>query len=368
MAALFRPLLAFYVPFLLVYWLLLVALGVIFAWPGENGSLSLGGMLVVAVVGLTLVQTLWTARHFFRQADEIKNPLELPVPRELLGELQQFVENIAADRGSPVPHEIRLAADTIAAVSEDRTGRRILVLGGPALMLLSERALSGVIAHELGHFAAGDTQLSRFGHNKVVVMVSLEIDFARTRFLRWNPLVWLLRGYHHLCFLARAADSRECEYRADREEVRQIGKAEAAATLVFITVPERLPWVRLTSIAESFAFTREPLDDLFAEQRQRLKSITPSEWEEAFRKALALQTERFDTHPCLRERLKAIGVSPKKAMAFALKQKGAPIVDRLASWPAIEKILSQRVTALCREYYHLKLEMAQIMLGGPLHD
>jgi Zn-dependent protease with chaperone function len=367
LAGLYRPLLNFYIPFLVLYWLLVIAFLIfsILPMPGGISFGPCGGVFVVAILGLTLIQTLWTARLLLHPAREIDNPLELHVPRELLGELYQLVEEIGAERGSPVPHEIRLAVDTIAHVFEEPSGKRILVLGGPALMLLSEKALCGVIAHELGHFAAGDTRLSRIGHNKVSVMACLEQDFARTRLLGWNPLVWVLRGYHRLCFHAWAAHSREREYWADRHEVRQVGKKEAGAALLFLTASERLPWVRLLSIAESFVATQQPLDDLFTEQRRRLNSISPSEWEDALRKELSQKTERFDSHPCLRERLKAIGVSPKKALATALAQSGAPVAERLAAWPGIEKILSRRLMVLCREHYHLKLEMSQIILGGP---
>jgi len=330
---------------------------VLLAWWLERGGLCLA--LLVVPLGVTILQTLWSCRLLLRQAGEMDDPLELRVPRELLAELYEMVEEVASARGSPMPDEMRLAVDRTAAAFEDKHGRRVLILGGAVLMPLSGKA------HELGHFAAGDTRWSRVDLSRVFMMGRLEDDFALKRLLRWNPFIWVLRGYHRLCFLAWAADSREREFRADRHLARQVGKKQAAAALVFTAVADRLPWVRLASIAESFVVTGQPLADLFAEQRQRLKSISASEWEEAFRKELALKTERSDSHPCLRERLKAIGVSPKKALAFALEQSGPPVAERLSAWPGIEKILSRRTMAMCREYHQMKMEMAQIILGWP---
>jgi Zn-dependent protease with chaperone function len=363
MASLYRRLIGFYVPFLILYWLIVIGLTALLVWCLQGGVLIVWVLLLLP--GLTFIQALRACRLFLRHEGEIDDPLELRVPRELLTELYEIVEEVASARGSPEPHEVRLTVEANAGAFEDKRGRRVLVLGCPLLMLLSEKALSGVIAHELGHFAAGDTRRSRITRGRISTMALLEGDFAELRWLRWNPLIWVLRGYHWLSFLAWAAESRGHEFRADRHEVRQVGKKQAAATLIFLTVPARLPYARLDSIAESFAATEQPLDDLFAEQRHRLKSISPGEWEEALGKELKVRTERFDTHPCLRERLKAIGVSPKKALTVALQQSGPPVADRLKAWHGIEKILSRRTMALCREYYHSKMELAQIVLGGP---
>jgi Zn-dependent protease with chaperone function len=368
MASFYRRLIGFYVPFLVLYWLALLGVTALLIWWLErSGSLWIICLLLVAP-GVAFIQSLWTCRLLLRYEDKIDDPLVLRVPRELLTELHEIVEEVVSAQGAPVPHEVRLTVDVNAGAFEEKGRRRVLVLGCPMLMLLSEKALSGVIAHELGHFAAGDTHRSWIDRGRIAMMGLLESKFAEGWLLRWNPLIWVLRGYHWLCFLAWAKHSRDDEFRADHHSVRQVGKKEAAATLIYLTVPGRLPYARLDSIAESFAATEQPLEDLFAEQRQRLKSISPREWEEALGKELKVKTEHFDSHPCLRDRLKAIGVSPRKALVCALQLGGPPVAERLKAWPGIEKILSRRTMALCREYYQSKMEMAQIILGGPFRS
>ncbi|HMF13256.1 MAG TPA: M48 family metalloprotease [Gemmataceae bacterium] len=362
MRSLYRQLIGFYVPFLLLYWVVLVGLAPLLVWFLRGNILAIGLLLVLPA--MAFLQSLWTCRLLLQHDGDEDDPLELRLSREMLAELYELVEKVASARESPAPHLVRLEVDANAGAYEERNGRRVLVLGCPLLMLLSENALSGVIAHELGHFAAGDTRRSRLDRGRVSMMALLEGRFAEGRLLRWNPVTWALRGYHWLCFRAWAADPREREFRADRHEVRQVGKKQAAATLIFLQVPTRLPYARLESVAETAAETGQPLEDLFAEQRQRLKSISPREWEEALQKELKRKTEALDTHPCLRERLKAVGVSPKKALALALEQSGPPIADRLEAWPAIEKVLSRRVVAWFRAYHLAKMERAEILLGG----
>jgi hypothetical protein len=42
----------------------------------------------------------------------------------------------------------------------------------------------------------------------------------------------------------------------------------------------------------------------------------------------------FDTHPGRRDRLRALGVKPKKALRAALPQSGPPAGDLIPNWPA----------------------------------
>jgi Zn-dependent protease with chaperone function len=330
-------------------------------------SQPLAGFLVVpaALLAATLVQMLWLWGRW-ANLPRLRDPMELRLPREMLKGLYELVHDVARRRRLAGPSEIRLAADTIAHVYEGTDGRNILVIGGTALATFSQDALAGIVAHELGHFAAGDTRLMRRGYRRTIVMALLEDVCATHRASALNPLVWLLRGYHVLFQYEWAAHSRQQEFAADRHEVAHVGKEEAAAALIHVTVTERLPWARLTSIVESCIATNEPLDRVFAEQVRRAESTSQSDWQDALRKELRRQTETFDSHPALKERLAAMGVSPKKALRLALDQSGPRARDLLDNWEAIEKELTERLLIPFREAYLAKREMAQIILGRPL--
>jgi Zn-dependent protease with chaperone function len=319
----------------------------------------------VFLLVLALLQLAWTTRVLWQKLPE-ENELELQLPRKTLQGLYDLVADVARQRRLRMPQEIRLAPDTIAYVYEDEEGTEILVIGGLALGAFTQEALAGVLAHELAHFSAGDTRLSRRAVRRHLLMAVLEEEFRADPRTRLNPLVGLVRGYHLLYRWVWAAHSRQQELAADRHEVELVGEDAAAAVLIHVTVTERLPWVRLSGIAEAAVQTNDPLDQIFKEQKRRAQLIGPQEWQEACRKELKRPTSAFDSHPALRDRLAAMGVSPKKALRLALDQKGPAAHDLLPNWPAIEKRLTEKLIDVFRENYRVKREIAQIMLGRPI--
>src|SRR5207249_4209929 len=116
------------------------------------------------------------------------------------------------------------------------------------------------------------------------VIGMLEQRFYRHRGTHFNPLIWLIRLYHVLFQLAWAAQSRQQEFAADRHQVHEAGKETAATSLLVAMVSERLPWVRLSSIAKSHVAANEPIEQIFAEHWRRVQSIPADEWQDACRK------------------------------------------------------------------------------------
>ena len=68
----------------------------------------------------------------------------------------------------------------------------------------------------------------------------------------------------------------------------------------------------------------------------------------------------FDSHPCLKERLKAIGVSPRKALDMAVPSAEPPARALFANWELVEKLLTEKIIAIYREVHQHKMELAQI--------
>ncbi|HEV3116046.1 MAG TPA: M48 family metalloprotease [Gemmataceae bacterium] len=289
-----------------------------------------------------------------------RDPLEIELPRKWMTGLHALVEKVARKRHVDPPDEVRLHADTVAHVYEDERGQRILVVGGAAVAAFSQEALAGIIAHELGHFAGGDTRLSRIGMKWHRVMAVLEYRVHMHRWSLLNPLAWLVRLYHFVFGLLWAANQRAEEYAADSHDVAVAGADVAASGLILFTVSEIMPWVRLSSIAEACVAAREPMNSIFAEQARRARAASPSEWKDACRKALKQKTGLFDTHPCLKERLKAIGVSPRKALDMAVPSAEPPARALFANWELVEKLLTEKIMAIYREVHQHKMELAQI--------
>jgi heat shock protein HtpX len=119
-------------------------------WIGGHGNpfisitaLVLAGSIAVAVA---------PRHHRF-------TPPGVRITRESQPRLVALVEDEAAAAGEPPPDEIYVTFEVNAAVTEAGRGRRVLIVGLLLLHLVSERGLRSVIAHELGHYAGGDTRL-----------------------------------------------------------------------------------------------------------------------------------------------------------------------------------------------------------------
>ena len=311
------------------------------------------GVCVVLIGLATAATVLQVVQHLFTllRQRKTKDPLAFEFPDQWQEPLMALIEEVAEKGDLPEPDRIQLHAADVAHVYEDKRGRYVLAIGALAVAALPQRSLAGVIAHELGHFAEGDTALSQLASRWHQVMALLDYFFCTRPWLQFNPVTWAIRCYHHVYGLAWCANSRGQEFVADQHTVELIGAEQTAATLMLIEVLHNIPWANLQVVAEQFIESNERPKDLFAEQVRRVKSATPSEWDEAMRKSLKHRTKPFDTHPCLKQRLKALGVAPKAALRIAMDLSGAPSTDLFANWPVVEKFLSDRIFNLVREIY-----------------
>jgi Zn-dependent protease with chaperone function len=367
-SGLLRLLMGFYFPFLALLALGIIAgivgLTILVAWWPSLFCVVL--LPLISLLILTLVQFGRATRALTGDKPDYAES-ELRLSRKKVQGLYDLVEQVAQERGLRPPDEIRLAPDTVAHVYEDEMGKEILVIGGFAIAGFSQQVLAGIIAHELSHFAAGDTRLARQGYRRAIFMDLLEYHLLSQTGSLLNPLVWIVRAYHWAYHLTWSAQSRQQEILADQQEVRQVGKEKAAAALLYTTVLSGLPWLRLSDIAESYAKANDRLEGIFAEQVRRATKISSSDWQEACRKEMKKKTGWFDSHPQLRERLAAMGVSPRKAIHLPVIQTGLPARDLLLGWPEIERQLTEWLVNLYRAHYAAKMEIAQIILGRPVY-
>ena len=143
--------------------------------------------------------------------------------------LWQRVERTAQAMGVRPPAEIWLVDRPQAAVWQDSwllglvPGRRRMLLGLPLLHGLTASELDAVVAHELGHFAHGDTRLSalttrnRAGLRQVLSRYSSEDG---------GPGQWLngvFAAYARFCLRSSQATARRQEFAADAAAARLAG-------------------------------------------------------------------------------------------------------------------------------------------------
>jgi Zn-dependent protease with chaperone function len=265
--------------------------------------------------------------------------------------LAKLVEQVASERGLASPDVICLHATSPAHIYMDRDGLSVLVIGGPLIAVLPQRALAGVIAHELAHLTFGDIKRLRTAQHWHRVMGNLHVRFLTQKWAVWNPFVWLIRLYHLVYFRLYFASQRCEEFLADSYEADQVGEETAATTTVLLHALEHIPGANLMNMAEQMALANHRVDDIFREQVRRLRGASKSTWEDAVQRALREETAPYATHPCLKDRLRPLGVKAKAVLPLAMNLTGEPATALFANWPAIEKRLSNKLQAMARVYF-----------------
>ncbi len=177
------------------------------------------GLPVIKLLILPLVIAVYVGVKQIR-ADRPQAPGGPELTRSEHPLLWAEVERLAAVAQTEPPHRITLVPDVNAAVVEVG-GRREMIVGLPLLATMSVGELRSVLAHELGHFAGGDTALSaRTARAQLFLVAVAERSSGVVR-----PL---LRGYAHLYARVSAASSRDMESAADGFSLRVAGSRTAA--------------------------------------------------------------------------------------------------------------------------------------------
>lgn len=157
----------------------------------------------------------WAAlRHKPEPAEGIEvTPAEHPA-------LWAEVNRLAANAQTEPPARIVIVPEVNAGVAEVG-GRRELEIGLPLLATSTTGQLRSVLAHELGHFAGGDTADAARDLRRLAF---LEHVRARAGVL-WR---WFFTAYARLYALAAGPSSRAAELRADDLSVLAAGPRVAA--------------------------------------------------------------------------------------------------------------------------------------------
>jgi Zn-dependent protease with chaperone function len=314
---------------------------------------SLVMLLTGAVAAIQLAFFLLEAQKIRRAKDD----LVLRLPAERLRRVYRFVDEIAQHCDLPAPDEICLHAGTAAYATETKRGKRILALGGMALVSLPQDALAAVVAHELGHFAGDDTRLFHQERSGFYLMQVIEQALAQNLGHWCNPAIAGLALFHRIVIHLRAKQSRECEYLADAEGARLVGKKVTGAALVYLHVVDHLPWANLERLLENMVMCDDPSFNVFQHQVSAARSATEKTWRSACRRALDEPTRPLDDHPCLTERLDALGIGYKEALTLLLDQSAPTGSNLIDNWEEIEVKLGKKIGVI---YYVRHKELQEM--------
>jgi heat shock protein HtpX len=222
--------------------------------------------------------------------------------------LFEALAGIAEATKQQMPSEVYLIAEVNAWVM-DRGGmmgygsRRVMALGLPLLQVLSECQLHAVLAHEFGHFHGGDTKLGPWVYKtRAAIGRTLQGLTAYNSFLQ-KPFLWYGKAFLRITH----AVSRRQEFTADALAASVVGslplieglKQIHSAALAFDAY-----WANEVALVLSRGF-HPPLAEGF---RRYLGSSWISEAVSASldRELAERETNPYDTHPLLRERIAAL--------------------------------------------------------------
>ncbi len=286
-------------------------------------------------------------------------PLFAPRPKEgrrysldpaMQPRLFQFVERLCRIVRAPVPGRIDLDTQVNASASFRRGfvsvlgNDMVLTIGLPLVSGMTLRQLTGVLAHEFGHFAQGS------GMRVTYVIRSVNAWFARVVYERdaWDQrladwsgqegrelalviwvcrlFVWLARrvlwalmwaGHFVSCFMLR-----QMEYDADRYEARVAGSETFADTVDRLVVLSLASQGAHADLAQSWQTNRlaDDLPRLILENVGELQRAHSAVLAAARESSARETTEAFATHPANRDRI----ASAARERAPGLFQLEAP--------------------------------------------
>jgi heat shock protein HtpX len=295
---------AFYVLAILVAAGLLAVAILPWIWGHGNPFVSITGL----VLGCTILVGIVPRRGAF-------TPPGVRVTHEGQPALVELIEDEARGCGEDAPDEIYATFDVNAGVTEVGRRRRVMIVGLPLLQLVTERGLRSIIAHELGHYAGGDTRLGPWIHRtREAVLRTIghlsdaDGDESWTQALVRLPFVWYGKAFLRIT----NAISRREEFAADAFAARRVGRDVHVTTLrcVHAYAPTfDVYWANEVAPLLS-AGRRPPVGEGFR------AFVHADAVEAAARRHLQQElaqgaTDPYDSHPSLAERIAALEGCPR---------------------------------------------------------
>jgi Zn-dependent protease with chaperone function len=285
--------------------------GIVWAYGHGTGRVALRkGGFAIAYLIYAIGRALWV---------RFERPTGIEIERVRAPALYEAIEQMRRAMRAPRVHRVLLQHDLNAGVVQHpRLGllgwhENVLFLGLPLLQSLDEEQFRGVLAHEFGHLAGAH---SRFGG----WIQRLELSWRRLlerleREEHWSTFVfrpffrWYAPYFAAYTFVLRRAN----ELQADRDaaelsSARALGDALVSLDLKGTDLEQRF-WPGLQSLV-----SERPEPDVAPYTRMRTRLARGPERADAefwLPQYLAQRTTLDDTHPCLADRLAALGVDPR---------------------------------------------------------
>jgi heat shock protein HtpX len=244
-----------------------------------------------------------------------RDRFEPPGPRmtaEEQPELFRLIHDVAKATSQAMPKDVYLLNDVNAFVAQRGGimgvgGRRVMGLGLPLMQALTVDELKGVLAHEFGHYHAGDVALGPWIHKTRVTMLRTIAQLSE------SVLRFVFIGFATLFLRVTHAVSRRQEFVADEVAAGVVGSHAMASGLRKVNgaaFAYHTYWYsELVPVMQ--AGFRPPVSAGFRRYMTRpdmsrlLDTLVKNEEQEG-------RTDPYDTHPSLRDRVAALEQQPSR--------------------------------------------------------
>jgi Zn-dependent protease with chaperone function len=302
-----------YIALVLVGLLAVVALLVWLALTSRriNGAILQLGIVVLIMVFL-VVRSLFVS---------FPPPEGLELNRTQTENLFAMVNQLTTQLQALKVHHILLTRDFNASVVQvPRLGilgwyQNYLIVGLPLMQALSVEQFRAVLAHELGHLSGNHSKFNgwiyRVRKTWVQILQSFYHSGNHSGSLLFTPFFnWYTPFFNAYSFVL----GRMNEYEADRCAAELAGAKNAAGALVAVEVRSRfLEESYWKSVYQRVKQDIEPPAATYTNLLTALKTDPdPMQAEVWLNQAFSRRTDNADTHPCLSDRLEALGVDPSQ--------------------------------------------------------
>lgn len=303
-----------------VFGMLLLAIGLAIAlvWAVLMAGRTHGALVKVVVkldwalgaLAVAIVRALWV---------RMDPPQGIPLARGEYPELFATIERVRRHMRAPRAHRVILTDDFNAAVvQQPRLGvlgwqRNHLILGLPLMQALSREQFDAVLAHEYGHLSGSHGKLGGWIYRTNVTVQRLTEKMESER--HWASFVF--RPFFHWYWPRLDATSfvqrRAQEVAADQGGAELAGTRQMADALLCLNLRgaflEEDYWPRIKRRADEVPRPDVgPYSQLSPSVFESMQSERAESW---LTRALARDTNVDDSHPCLRDRLEALGEAPR---------------------------------------------------------
>jgi Zn-dependent protease with chaperone function len=281
-------------------------------------KLAVAMIIPLFVIARVILRSLWVS---------FPKPQGLKIHRQDAPKLFDMVDELTTKLKAPRFHHILLTEEFNAAVVQiPRLGllgwqQNYLLLGLPLMQGLSSAQFSSVLAHELGHLSGNHSRFAGWIYRiqKTYSQIFQRLQENENQIGYWIMeffFKWYTPFFSAYSFVLR----RMNEYEADQCAMQLLGAKNTAEALINFQIKSKLLnnffWQNIYKQAHE---STEPPTNVYTEMSKVL--LTSSKQEDSGRflqECLAERTDFHDTHPSLRDRLKALGYLQKNSQELKI--------------------------------------------------